>query len=132
VNIGKVDGNGFSDRIVEYDFIHKSPANGFNYYRLQQVDRDGRFDYSDVVMVNRSNKIENTFSITPNRVENIALVQYKGENAQLSIINMSGQIMLDKAVGNNETLDMNNFSSGLYLVKMSIDGILHTDKIFKK
>ncbi|MBC7651633.1 MAG: T9SS type A sorting domain-containing protein, partial [Deinococcales bacterium] len=44
--IGKVNaGNG------NYSFLHTSPVFGSNYYRLQQVDKDGRTSYSEVRMV---------------------------------------------------------------------------------
>ncbi|WP_168797493.1 T9SS type A sorting domain-containing protein [Neolewinella litorea] len=44
--IAQVDGEGFSDGIVEYSYVDANPSEGLNLYRLSQVDFDGtRTDY---------------------------------------------------------------------------------------
>ena len=48
--IGWVDGQGNSMRPVDYSFEDKSlQANQICYYRLKQVDFDGRFDYTKII-----------------------------------------------------------------------------------
>ncbi len=49
--IGTVMGNGTSYQLNNYTFTDDAPAKGINYYRLKQVDFDGRFEYSKVVSV---------------------------------------------------------------------------------
>lgn len=46
--IGVVNGNGNSTAIHNYQFIDESPLIGTSYYRLRQVDFDGRFEYAHV------------------------------------------------------------------------------------
>lgn len=50
-NLGSVDGTGFSEKELEYQFIDKSPVNGVNYYRLEQYNKDGESDYTKTVAV---------------------------------------------------------------------------------
>jgi hypothetical protein len=50
-NIGWVDGHGNSTEPHEYKFVHDHPALGWNYYRLKQVDYDGKFEYSRLIPV---------------------------------------------------------------------------------
>ncbi|MBW7891215.1 MAG: T9SS type A sorting domain-containing protein, partial [Chitinophagaceae bacterium] len=50
-NIGNVQAFGFSKTVVSYRFVHSSPASGINFYRIQQVDADGRFSFSKISTV---------------------------------------------------------------------------------
>jgi hypothetical protein len=43
-----------------------NPAAGLSYYRLKQLDRDGKFTYSHIVMVN--SKVNTGFGVSPNPV----------------------------------------------------------------
>ncbi len=51
-DLTRITGAGFSNEILEYSFIDDQPLAGVNYYRLKQVDYDGKFEYSDVRAVN--------------------------------------------------------------------------------
>ena len=50
--IGTVKGFGDSNELLSYQFIDKQPFKGINYYRLRQVDYDGQFEYSGIVVAN--------------------------------------------------------------------------------
>lgn len=52
-----------------YSVIDKNPFTGYNYYRLKQVDIDGKFSYSNVVTVNLTSKITAAVSVYPNPVK---------------------------------------------------------------
>ncbi|MFN3801108.1 hypothetical protein, partial [Belliella pelovolcani] len=51
--IGEVDGMGWKDTVTEYEFIdEKLPLSGGNlYYRIKQVDFDGKYTYSKVLAI---------------------------------------------------------------------------------
>lgn len=49
-SVGRVDGHGQSEETITYYFQHDRPAPGDNYYRLRQVDYDGQYEYSPVVV----------------------------------------------------------------------------------
>lgn len=64
-NIGQVDGAGNSNSYLEYEFLY----NEYNtektiYYKLQQVDYDGNFSYSDIIYLDCIE--ENSYVIVPN------------------------------------------------------------------
>ncbi len=50
-SIGFVAGNGTSRLPNTYNFIDSAPSYGWNYYRLKQIDLDGRIDYSRLIPV---------------------------------------------------------------------------------
>ena len=47
--IGRVVSKGFSESMQGYGFTDEAPQKGTNYYRLRQVDRDGRFEFSKIL-----------------------------------------------------------------------------------
>jgi len=47
--LGRVQAAGSSQSIREYTYVDAAPLKGVNYYRLQQVDMDGKLDYSNTV-----------------------------------------------------------------------------------
>ncbi len=51
INIGSVEGAGNSAELREYTYLDIMATGERNYYRLKQVDDDGSFSYSEVVLV---------------------------------------------------------------------------------
>ena len=53
--IGSIAGHGTTSIPINYSMKDHEPFQGRNYYRLKQVDYDGKFVYSDIVLVNFRN-----------------------------------------------------------------------------
>jgi hypothetical protein len=49
--VGFVEGAGNSNAPKEYSFVDNASASGTYAYRLKQIDRDGRFEYSDQIEI---------------------------------------------------------------------------------
>ena len=49
--IGYVDGNGTTNESLKYSYDDRFPLNGISYYRFRQVDADGAWAYSNIVVV---------------------------------------------------------------------------------
>ena len=49
--IARVEGRGDSDQIISYEYLDAKPLPGRLFYRLKQVDFDGRFEYSYIISV---------------------------------------------------------------------------------
>jgi len=69
-NIGKVAGAGTSLVALDYQYLDESPLNGWNYYRLRQVDFDGQFSYSPVQAVQMGKVGEVRLLVFPNPTNN--------------------------------------------------------------
>lgn len=65
-SVGSVAGSGTSSIEHAYTFRDSSPVYGWNYYRLKQIDLDGKFEYSRLVPV-QVNNLPSTF-IYPNPI----------------------------------------------------------------
>lgn len=74
--------NGNSEALLDYTSVHSNPVTGHNYYRLQQMDIDGRIQQiSDVIDILRD-RTGNTLSVFPNpcRDEFTCRLQTKSDN----------------------------------------------------
>lgn len=131
--IGKIDGAGNSTDQLEYDFIDRQPFEGYNYYRLKQVDYDGKFKWSNVVAVKFENK-NLGLSIYPNpaqTIDDIYLDVYNLKSDMIRILIMDAKGVLMDEMNNsitNRQLKMNlgvwtrsQYKSGYYFVRL-IDG----------
>lgn len=52
--IARVEGAGYSNVIRNYQTLDKKPLDGISYYRLKQIDFDGKYSYSEWTPVNFS------------------------------------------------------------------------------
>lgn len=75
-SIQTVDGSGTTYTTRHYEFRHTSPAPGLNYYRLRQVDFDGAFSYSDILVVRTVPSLkEDGILVFPNPVKETLFVE---------------------------------------------------------
>ncbi|NJL77202.1 MAG: T9SS type A sorting domain-containing protein, partial [Saprospiraceae bacterium] len=127
-----VQGNGTTLEAQTYQFADQTARKGQTYYyRLRQIDFDGRFDYSDIVTaLILSDKIE-VAEFAPNPVSgsqaqlNIALPN-AGE-VSLQVFDVAGKLLhsnLQDLASGAHTLnvDVNNFLAGTYFVKLTTNG----------
>jgi hypothetical protein len=112
----KAEGGNSSEKLA-YSYIDASPLTGTNYYRLRQVDRDGKSVYSNIEQV--------TFGtgrgvrVYPNPAINTVNIE-ASEGSQVSVYNILGQRIAVPATGNGRltTLDVSALSAGNYTVQV--------------
>ena len=123
--IESVKGNGTVNTVSTYRFIDEKPAT-VCYYRLQQVDFDGKSELSDIVTVKRDLPKDGV-KLFPSPVKDVLSINYQAtDNKELtmSIIDMTGRVLITKLVdavkGNNEfNLDLANLPTGTYMTKLN-------------
>jgi len=111
--IGKIDAKGDSRDIVKYSFIDKMPINGTDYYRLKQVDFDGRYEYSNVVKIAISGKELNVFPNPASDYINIENVENWGN---VTICDMKGDKVFLPRISNTK-VDISQLKKGVYNIK---------------
>ncbi len=123
--IGQVEGAGDSDIPLSYRFEDDKPIYGLNYYRLRQVDFDGKFTIHKVVAVDFRPE-QPGLNLFPTLVQDELTVQLPqpGEQpAQISIWNQLGQSMgafILPAGQPKMTLPLHNLASGPYIVQVKV------------
>jgi hypothetical protein len=80
-----VDGAGNSTTLKSYSVIDEKPFNGISYYRLRQVDYDGKYFISDTRLVNFANNYTD-FILFPNPATDELNVSFNSEHPANDII----------------------------------------------
>jgi hypothetical protein len=117
--IGKVDAVGNSSNERKYSFIDNSP-NVVNYYRLKEVDLDGKYVYSKILEAQLSSVQE--LNILGNPVRNVLQIQITNSLSQknyLSIFDFSGRRLKTFNVENGvQNIDISFLTSGTYFLQL--------------
>ena len=127
--IGFVEGNGTTNAPKSYSFTDKT-ANGKTSYRLKQIDRDGKFEYSQTVEVsvggaplkfNLAQNFPNPFNPSTTLAYTIATESF----VTIKVYDIVGREVTSlvnehKKAGRYEVaFDGSRFSSGVYICKMA-------------
>jgi len=135
--IGDATGAGFSSIISNYKFTDENPYTDVNYYRIKQVDFDGQFDYSDVVMLHgmvQQSAIDIT--VFPNPANNNVVVEWnhKDRKSQIQVIDVNGKVVKHMELGNQFScsLDITNVDTGIYFIQYSGDNDSKTERLVVK
>lgn len=138
--VGTIAGAGNSSLARDYQFQDKvQSASGHVFYKLKQVDKDGRFTFSSIVKLTMNN-VAASFQLFPNPVVNNFTASFsapKATTATLMIRNVSGQTVYSKTVnvikGNNSVV-VNNapLKTGMYYVTISGEEINYKGKLQKQ
>ncbi len=121
--IGTVEGNGTTVEISNYSFIDNAPE-PVSYYRLRQVDTDGPFEYSNVIVVKRDGA-QRPLSIAPNPAKNHLNVLFEAstETTRIRVFDVRGKLVrnIEKATDigeNNITLEIAQLGQGMYFLEV--------------
>jgi hypothetical protein len=112
--------NGGGSTYTSVDF---SPLKGMNFYRLRQMDFDGKFSFSPVKQVNFNGKAD-AVSVYPNPARGTVnvLVDPTSKNVNYSIINAMGRslksgILLSE--GNVNKVNLQGLPAGVYMLQVT-------------
>lgn len=128
--IGIVNAEGNGNNV--YRFINAIKEKEVNYfYRLKMVEKDGRFTYSNIILlVHKSSK---SLDIFPNPVKDILTISGLKQFGIIRIFNVEGKLMLQQNVSANTiTIDMSAYAKGMYLLQYQNEGEVVNQKIMKQ
>lgn len=109
--ISWVDGHGSTTEEKHYTFTDTKPLLGLNYYRLRQVDYDGRYEYSQIVNIENISKEQYLYPNPAN--ETIHLINVSGAYVIKSI---DGTIFGQGVLIQNNPIDISYLPSGTFLL----------------
>jgi hypothetical protein len=116
-HLGSLAAAGNSKQVQHYSFLHINPTTGNNYYRILQSDLDGRKSYSKIVVLDFMSKIK-AITAYPNPVINGNLNLIIGKAGIICVYDITGKIMIKQYLNaGNQTVNLTNFSPGVYQVK---------------
>ena len=120
--VGEQKGEGNTSDTKTYSFIHESPTAGMNYYRIKQMDFDGKFSYSNIASVSYNSR---EFMIFPNPVGDEATITTAHDNV-INVYDVHGRLVLSKFLNAGQnTVSMAELSTGTYIL------LLHNGERYK-
>lgn len=129
-------GAGNSNNILKYSIYDMSPLLGVSYYRLKQIDIDGRFDFSKTVTISNYQYVN--ASIYPNPTNGNFLLKIQEELVEDFLVvlkDQTGRDVYSKVIVKNYTSQIvvfdirNKISSGIYYVTGTNNKQLFNKKI---
>ena len=132
INLGRA-GN-----LPPYQFIDKAPKIGTNFYRVKQVDKDGKATYSKVVSVLVDHAVE--LALSPNPVKDKVTLRILSREPQMYTLHISdaqGQVVNTQKMfvhaAQNVIISSYSWKAQVYIVKV-INGkneVVSTQKLVK-
>ncbi|HYM93033.1 MAG TPA: T9SS type A sorting domain-containing protein, partial [Chitinophagaceae bacterium] len=123
-NIGVVTAAGNSNTTRQYGFVDQNPVIGSNYYRLLQLDADGRINYSKVIVFNFQ-AAGYQLKIYPNPVLNGVVTVNLKQAYKLEVYNNIGAKMMEREFSAGEHLfNVSLLSKGTYFMKAKDEVVL--------
>jgi hypothetical protein len=119
--------NGTSNSTISYSFSDERATNATTYYRLKQLDRDGKITYSSATVVIKGDKYGLEISaVYPNPAReriNLSITSGVAEKASISITDLNGRVVkqlnINLNAGDNYiNLDINSLASGSYVIRL--------------
>ncbi|MCU0321820.1 MAG: T9SS type A sorting domain-containing protein [Chitinophagaceae bacterium] len=131
-SLGFVNG---TNRATTYTFKDNNPlVNSF--YRLRQVDMDGKATYSKVVSIN--NRMKDKIIISPNPatdkvIINLNQIDLSNLTVTASLYDLTGKRVLSKnAITGTFELDLSSLSKGIYSLTIQSANFTYNEKIIRQ
>lgn len=125
VEVGSVAGAEYSTSEKVYSFLDAGYERGTAvYYRIRQVDFDGRFEYSRVVFVDTRSSGTIKVKLFPNPVTGSEPIQISGINTadlnkgNIRVFDMTGNAVGYRMAGSNAIQLDENAPTGMYIVRI--------------
>ena len=140
--VATINGAGNSQLVKNYNAYDSRPISGLNYYRIKQVDKDGKFKFSKTVTV-KLNVEKASVSILANPFHDRLSVDFSSSTAQVvsaRLLDITGkQVAFEKwsiAPGNTrkDFSNINGLQPGMYILSVTtVSGeVLYNNKVIKQ
>lgn len=132
--------HGNSTLALSYSYTDPEPLPGLSYYRLKQTDYNGKYEYFQLISVDREGVKHITFTVFPNPNQGQFTVDFTGveNNHEIEVImyDQGGKLAYQRHFL-SESLATNTFSiipeqhiaPGIYLVNFVVEGIKYPVKV---
>jgi hypothetical protein len=132
--IGVKPGAGNTGRVTLYNYVDYSPYAGTSYYRLKQVDLDGKFVYTKIVVVEKS--ATHHINLMPNPFDDaITITSDRDGKMNVQIYDVLGKQVYstttENTVGGTLTIHP-ELPAGTYVITVQTDLFIEQQKIIKK
>jgi hypothetical protein len=131
-SIGQMQASGNSSIRKDYSYTDTAPEKNLNYYRLKQIDIDGRFIYSPLRLVKFGD--DKKFMVYPALTNGTVTISGITENVLIKLFSSGGQLVKSVSVNTAvSALDISSVAVGIYWLVIEKAGeLLYSQKIIKQ
>ncbi len=136
-DVAFVPAAGNSPSLLTYQIADKQPLPGVSYYRLRQIDLDGKYGYSSIRTVNRTGIALAPWvtSVAPNPFTDVIHVASSGQDIsdmEVRLYEWTGALKARISTSSaNLELKTPNLAPGIYLLEIEQNGQMHRSKVVK-
>lgn len=128
--LATIESKSSSEKILHYEYKDTMPIFGINYYRIKQVDYDGKYSYSQVVKSHFNTSRPDLFIF---EMQGLMTIKSSKSIDKVGVYNISGQpIYMSQPASDSWEMDVMDWPPGMYLVQVSSQGHTIQTKIVKK
>jgi len=137
--LSKIKGAGNSNTLKYYNYIHYTP-NDIEYYRLKQVDFNGKYSYSKIIAVRAIKEQEINIFPNPSK-ENFTFEIRESNDEAYTIIytNLLGskskeEVLIHSGTNHYQVNKFGDLPEGIYFVQIinEIGEVIKSEKVIKK
>lgn len=133
-----VGGNSTSN--IVYNYIDSNPFSGTSYYRLKQIDHDGKFEYHSIISVDREEQKNIKFIVFPNPNQGEFSIDFSGieneHDVMIEMYSMEGKLLYkhqfvseSTATNTVQIIPTEKIVAGQYIVNFIVEGIKYPVKV---
>jgi len=141
-SIGNVAAKNISgEQQFQYSFVDNVKLKDKAYYRLKIIDKDGKFTYSNVVIITAAHSFN--IKVSPNPLSANSKLEFdldESSNVNITVINAFGQTVTTLVDGfktkgqhtillSGSSFNTNKLAAGVYFLKANINGALSTQQL---
>ena len=118
-SVGTIASNGNSTTKKSYSFNDKNENVGNTYYRLKNVDLNGKFTYSQIRTV-KGYGVADDVTVFPNPARSNSKISLNGvaANSSIQLIDFSGKVLRNINSTTVNSLDLSGVKNGTYLIRI--------------
>lgn len=130
-----VKGKGTTSVTTNYQLQDANNQAYSSFYRLKQIDHNGDFQYSHIIVVAGNNEVANDWQIKlwPTHAENEFVFQTPSDNKfAVKVINNRGQLVEQLQVTKGERIQLQALPTGIYYAQFTAEGKSQVVKLLIK
>ncbi|SEI45867.1 Por secretion system C-terminal sorting domain-containing protein [Dyadobacter koreensis] len=132
--IGFIEATGSSSVRRDYTWYDNRPLNGTNYYRLVQIDYDGKTTKYGIKSLSFGLETEGRAILYPNPAVETVTIPLSGKTSRVELLDANGKLLRRLAIGENEVniiVPVNNLSPGAYFIHLFTEAGIRSSKFVK-
>lgn len=136
--LGQIKAFGSNEATQQYNYTDELPLNGNNFYRLKMVDIDGKFTFSNIVLL-RLLKHDAILKVYPNPAASVLNIELSGKNdggeVLIDIYDGAARLLRHKTLrkdSNAFSIDIQSLASGVYTIRIIDQEEINTVKFIKQ